>query len=101
MIKIHESKTEGTSFPWWFIVMNNNHIRFARKEIFTHAIAQSIIGPFFSRESAEAHRKARIYEYGRDSIVWCGSGYYSQDYRKLVEITDGPPPIPDFLKETP
>ena len=89
MIEVKSSKTEGTSYPWWFIVMNNNGIRFTKKEHFTHAIAMSIVGPFFSRESAEEHRKSRIYEYGKDSIVWCGSGYYSQDYRDIYkEIED-------------
>lgn len=88
-IKIDPNKREGTSFPWWFIVLNNNHIRFSKKENFTGAIAMSIVGPFFSRESAENHRQSRIYEYGGDSIVWCGSGYYSNDYRDICDFGEG------------
>lgn len=84
-IKIALGKTESTSFPWWFIVCPHNHIRFSQKNNFAATIAMSIIGPFFSRESAENHRLSRVYEYGRDSIVWCGSGYWSNDYKKICE----------------
>lgn len=90
-INIPIEKVESTSWPWWFIVSPGNHIRFATKEKFSYAIAMSITGPFFSRESAENHRLSRIYDYGKDSIVWCGSGYHSSDYKKICECGEFDP----------
>lgn len=70
---------EGTAYPWWCVVAKN---RMGASSI--------LAGPFFSRERAEAHRQARICEYGKGSIVYCFSGYNSGDYRDLVDrLKDG------------
>lgn len=45
-----------------------------------------IQGIWFSREAAEKHRKARIYEYGEQSFVYCFSAYHSQDLRQIYEL---------------
>ena len=65
---------EGTADPWWCVVAKN---RMGPSAI--------LAGPFFSREVAEGHRMARIYEYGKGSIVFCFSGYYGRPYRDLRE----------------
>lgn len=65
---------EATAYPWWCVVAKN------------HLGALSILaGPFFSRDRAEAHRQARIYEYGHGSIVYCFSGHNSEHYRDLID----------------
>lgn len=63
---------EATAYPWWAIVQRAGFGRFA-----------TLAGPFFSRDSAERQRQARIYEYGQKSLVYCFSGHESRDYREL------------------
>ena len=65
---------DATAHPWWAVVAENR--------MGPHAI---LAGPFFSRERAEQHRQARLYEYGKGSIVWCFSGHNSQHYKDLRE----------------
>lgn len=67
-------ENDGTSHPWWAVV--------SKSRMGAHAI---LAGPFFSRERAEQHRQARLYEYGKGSVVWCFSGHNSQHYRDLRE----------------
>ena len=45
-----------------------------------------LAGPFFSREAAERHRRAREYDYGKKSIVFCFSGHWSHQYKELRAI---------------
>src|SRR5690606_23799366 len=72
---ISYTDNEFTGHPWWAIVKKAS---FGRLEI--------LEGPYFSREAAEKHRKARIYEYGEKSFVYCFSAYYSREYRELLDI---------------
>lgn len=65
---------EATAHPWWAIVRNGS---FGRMVV--------LVAPFFSREAAEEHRRARIYEYGEKSFVFCFSGYYAWQYRDLCD----------------
>lgn len=73
---VDETKTEGTGKPVWFIVKTSK-LYTVRKSELPYQIMGRIVGPFTSRESAEAHRQSRIYEYGKDSVVYCHSAYYS------------------------
>lgn len=70
----HGDDNDGTAYPWWAVVAKN---RMGPSAI--------LAGPFFSRERAEQHRQARLYEYGKGSVVWCFSGYQSWHYRDLRE----------------
>ena len=63
---------EITEDPWWAVVRKNG--------MGSNAI---LAGPFFSRDAAEKHRKAREYEYGAKSIVFCFSGHRSHQYKEL------------------
>lgn len=69
------SDNEGTGHPWWAVV---------RRGSFGRMIV--LAGPFFSRERAEGHRKAREYEYTSKSFVYCFSGHSSCDYIELRDI---------------
>jgi hypothetical protein len=74
-------KNEGTDSPWWAIIMPKQIM-----EKDPCAIASCIVdGIWFSRESAEAHLNAWRYEYGDSAIVYCFSGYWSREYRKLLK----------------
>ena len=68
------TENEGTSYPWWAI---------CKKGSFGRILV--IEGPFFSRELAENHRKARIYDYKEKSFVYCFSGHQSAGYRTVVD----------------
>lgn len=67
---------EITSYPWWAILTPRQVMR---KD--PHQISCCIVGPFFSRESAEEQRKRRIYAYGQNSVVFCFSGHESPEWR--------------------
>lgn len=83
---------EGNDSPWWILidpraikqmlegVAECGDIPSDDSIITTIAMA-SIEGPFFSRESGEAYLKARHYEYSKDAVIWCSSGYWSQEYK--------------------
>ncbi len=70
-------KNDATSWPWWGVAAKN---RMGPSAI--------LAGPFFSRERAEQHRKAREYDYGKGSIVYCFSGYHSHHYRDLIAAVE-------------
>ena len=44
-------------------------------------IPHCITGPFFSRESANEHLKARRYAFSKSTYVYCFSGYASPQYK--------------------
>jgi len=64
-------KNDGTAHPWWAVVKKNRM-----------GAQATCAGPFFSRERAEQHAKAREHEYGK-TITWCFSGHHSQHYVAL------------------
>ncbi len=74
----HGGENDGTAHPYWCVVKRN-----------VMGANCIMAGPFFSRESAEAHRKSSEYEYGAKSIVYCFTGYYSKPYRELLELFKG------------
>jgi hypothetical protein len=65
---------EATANPWWAIVAPN--------QMGSSAI---MAGPYFSRESAERHRRERLYEYKESSFVFCFSGNNSREYKEMVD----------------
>ena len=100
---------EATAYPWWVIV-NPTHVMPSDDIPATYVnddgdvvndestyvddstIAFSITGPYFSREEAEAHLRARHYAYHPDAKVWCLSGHETQVYRDAIDAkgaTDG------------
>jgi hypothetical protein len=69
-------KNEGTESPWWMIV---EPLRGSSRK--AESVAHCITGPFFSREAAERELQSRSYDYHKDAIVWCASGYHSGQYK--------------------
>jgi len=68
ILKIPTIDNDGTHAPWWVIVMPKQIMRPSINEN-----ARCIVGPFFSRESAENHLNSRRYEYGEQAGVYCPS----------------------------
>ena len=66
---------EATAYPWWAICRSAG--------IMGDAV---LAGPFFSRESAEKTRAAKIHRYGKKSYVFCFSGHESSDYIELRKL---------------
>lgn len=77
-------QNEGTDSPWWMIVEPLCGPR-RTAEIVAHCVT----GPFFSREDAEAQLKNRRYDYHKDAIVWCASGYHSGQYKRALRLPKG------------
>ena len=73
---VDDNMSESTSYPLWFIIAYRKPA-LRKFEDNIHHIMDMVIGPFTSRKNAEAHRQARIYDYGERSIVYCKSCYYS------------------------
>lgn len=79
-IKNAKESNDFTSYPYWLII--------DPKQNFTldpNIIASMVTGPFFSREDAELELKGRRYDYGKHAVVYCNSGVYSKEYRKLFD----------------
>lgn len=67
---------EGTAFPWWAIL---DPEQMMRPDVYR--LAAMVTGPFFSRESAEAHLRARRHAFGPRACVYCFSGHDSNNWR--------------------
>ena len=90
-------KNEATDSPWWFLVdpqplLNTmegiaDHGEVPSADDIINTIAMSSIeGPFFSREKAEEYLNRRKYAYSVETIVWCGSGYHSDQYKNAIRV---------------
>lgn len=64
-----------TSDPYW-LILRNGCLR---------GDDSVLTGPFFSKDEAEAHRRARIYAYGEKSYCYALSAHARQ-FRRLREI---------------
>lgn len=85
-------KNEATESPWWFLIdprsikdmlagaIENNEIP-SDASIYSTVAMGTIEGPFFSRKEAEEYLNSRSYDYSKETIVWCGSGYRSHQYK--------------------
>lgn len=79
-IKLEVSeKCESTESPWWIII---DPSQMMSPDVCQ--VAHMITGPFFSRESAEAHLQARRYAFSKRAKVWCHSGYWSDEYKQAM-----------------
>lgn len=68
---------EGTDSPWWVIIDPKQMMKPDY-----HAVAQMVTGPFFSRVAAENHLKTRRYAFSSRAVVYCMTGYWSQEYKQ-------------------
>lgn len=75
-------ENEGTSAPWWAIIIPRQN--FSKGDQGIHNIAGMIVGPFFSRASAQNRLDGRRYEYGQNARVFCFSGYWSERYTDAI-----------------
>jgi hypothetical protein len=81
-IDVDIENNEGTDSPWWTIVIPRQNLR--KDSNACHNIAGMIVGPFFSRDKAQAHLDSRRYEYGSNAVVYCHSGYWSHEYKTAL-----------------
>lgn len=72
-------KNEGTDAPYWLIL---DLVQNMKLDI--RVLAAQITGPYFSREDAENHMKNRKYNYSKRAVVYCLSGYYSDQYKMAI-----------------
>ena len=86
-IDVDVEKNEGTSFPWWTIIIPRQNM--SKMPDACHNIAGMIVGPFFSRIEAETHLDSRRYEYGENARVYCHSGYMSNAYKAAIRNSGG------------
>lgn len=63
---------EATAYPVFVILSGGRTMRFEA-------------GPWFTREAAEIHLKAKAHRYPKSAYVYCASGHMSGDYRQLCE----------------
>ena len=75
---LSEADNEATESPFWLILDPRQMFRCN-----VHELASMITGPFFCREDAEKHLKARSYAFSKHAKVYCHSGYWSQKYKNL------------------
>lgn len=79
---------EASAHPWWFILDPRAIVARAMSvNEAINAVGRSVVtGPFFSRESASKFLKDTRYNFGKDAVVWCSSGCFSEDYVALLEM---------------
>ena len=65
---------EGTAHPFWIICT-----------ISVHGVVTFKAGVWFSRAAAERQLRVRRHHYGPKAVVYCASGYDSDDYIHLCE----------------
>lgn len=78
---------EGTASPYWVIIDPRQNFRTDIEGVYN--ISNMITGPFFSRETAEEYLKKTRYNFGRNAIVFCMSGCYSQEWCDAIRIKGG------------
>lgn len=82
------TKTEMTDAPWWIIIDPKKRASGAI------GIANQITGPFFSREEAQDHLEARHYAFSKGAIVYCKSGYWTEEYKNAYRNADAKAGMP-------
>ena len=73
---------EGTESPWWIIIDPRQNFEVDDQGVCS--IAHMITGPFFSRKEAEDFLSKTRYNFGKHPVVWCHSGYYSEQYKNAI-----------------
>lgn len=90
---------EGTESPYWLIIDPSNlglSWKDGDETVFAaldeenvhrtgHRVTDCITGPFFSREDAAQHLKARRYAFSDQTFVYCHSGYASRKYKTFCQ----------------
>lgn len=66
---------EGTAAPYWLII---DPKQMMKPDPFY--VGDMVTGPFFSRESADNHLKARAHAFSSRAIVYCHSGHANREY---------------------
>lgn len=108
---LKEADNEGTESPYWLIIdpkAVTGYLRFSTPddpegcytadlddefvmEKIEEMIPHCITGPFFCRQDAEGHLKARNYEFSKSAYVYCHSGYWSSKYKAFCrELSKSP-----------
>ena len=72
-------ENESTDSPYWLILDPQQNL-----SCDVYRLAGQITGPFFSRETAQAHLIRRRHAFSKRAVVYCHSGYYSQDYKRAL-----------------
>ena len=77
-------ENEGTAAPWWVIIDPEQNFN---KDISgVRNIAGMVIGPYFSREEANAELRDRSYYYSKNAVVYCMGGSYTRQYANKVKF---------------
>ena len=71
---------EATESPYWLILDPRQNMRASVDEL-----ASQITGPFFSRQEATEHLKARQHHFSQNAVVYCHSGYNSGQYHRAFK----------------
>lgn len=85
-LNVDTENNEGTDSPWWMIIDPQQNLR--KDSDACHAIAGMITGPYFSRVEAENHLRARRYEFGPNTVVYCASGFWSKQYVQAIKLAE-------------
>lgn len=78
LLQVPDQDNEITESPWWVIINPRGLIHTASE------IESRLTGPFFSRKAAEDHVRNRRHAFGEKVAIWCLSGYWSYEYKKLL-----------------
>jgi hypothetical protein len=76
------SDNEATDRPVWWILTP----RFGGGSN-TAAMLSSVLGPFWSREEAQAWLDAKRYRFSAKAKVYCGSAHHNPELRKLFDLS--------------
>ena len=82
-IEVSESN-EGTSYPWWMII-DPDAITASVTDTVGEIGMGAVTGPYFSREEAERALETHRHNYSQRAVVWCASGYRSEQYRTQID----------------
>jgi hypothetical protein len=72
---------EAMEFPWWVIIDPDRIKGLRDNDGRISGVAGAVIGPFFSRDSAEAHLRAKAHRYSPRALVFGMTGHDSADWR--------------------
>lgn len=80
---LKKANNEENDSPYWLIIDPRQMM-----SPDCYAVASMITGPFFSREDATAHLKARRYSFSKRAVVYSHSGYWSHKYKEFYRAIE-------------
>lgn len=80
---LKKADNEANDSPYWLII---DPRQMMSPDCYT--VASMITGPFFSREDATAHLKARRYNFSKRAVVYAHSGYWSHKYKEFYRAIE-------------